>query len=412
MLSRSRLATVATAGLALVVGLAIAIPNATATGAGSRPAAAHPAAAFKQPPIKHVWIIVLENESFGYTFGKAGEAQAPYLTKTLTAKGALLTHYYGIGHDSLDNYTAMISGQNSNYELGQDCGLYEPFIQFGGENYDKWTPKLHQLSGEGCVYPKYVKTVVNQLTAKGLTWKAYEEDMGKIPSRDKTVKTANGPACGHPKLGGVDLTDSTSPKNDSYATRHDPFMYFKSITGDPAYCDSHVLTMSPLTSDLKKISTTPNYSFITPNTCADGHDTPKCQDGRKGGLPRVNDFLKKWIPTIMASPAYKKNGMIVINFDESGSDEDATACCGEHDSLGYSDPSHPNMNEPGLYGPGGGRVGAVVLSRYIKPGTVSSKPYNHFSLLRTIEDIFGLSHLGDARQTKVVSFGADVYTKR
>ncbi len=104
--------------------------------------------------------------------------------------------------------------------------------------------------------------------------------------------------------------------------------------------------------------------------------------------------------------------MIVINFDESGTDEDASACCGEVDSLGYSDPSHPDMNEPGLYGPGGGKVGAVVLSKFIKGGTVSTVPYNHYSLLRSVEDIFGLPHLGDAKQPQVVSFGPDIYTNK
>jgi hypothetical protein len=411
-----RVASAVLAAGALTVGLVLAIPAATAHPAGkSAPAnASHTktvtaAAKSALPPIKHVWIITLENEAFGYTFGAEGKKHSPYLSTTLPSEGALLKDYYGTGHDSLDNYTAMISGQAANYMLGQDCGLYEPFVQFGGENFDKWT-KYHQLSGEGCVYPKYVHTVAGQLTSNNLTWKAYEQDMGNIPSRDKTVATANGPACGHPKLGGVDLTDSTSPKNDSYATRHDPFMYFASITGNAKYCDSHVLSLKPLTQDLKKVSTTPNYSFITPNTCFDAHDIPLCQDGKKGGLPRANAFLKVWIPKIMNSPAYKQGGLIVINFDESSSDSDAAACCGEVDGLGYDDPSHPDMNEPGLYGPGGGRVGAVLLSKFITPGTVSTTPYNHYSLLKSVEDIFGLQHIGDASQPQVTSFGSDVFT--
>jgi phosphatidylinositol-3-phosphatase len=64
-----------------------------------------------------------------------------------------------------------------------------------------------------------------------------------------------------------------------------------------------------------------------------------------------------------------------------------------------------------MYGPGGGRVGAVLLSKFIKPGTVSTKPYNHFSQLRSVEDIFGLKHIGDAQMTQVKSFGPDVYTR-
>jgi phosphatidylinositol-3-phosphatase len=100
-----------------------------------------------------------------------------------------------------------------------------------------------------------------------------------------------------------------------------------------------------------------------------------------------------------------------VTFDESGDDENAGSCCGEVDSLGFTDPAHPNTNEPGLYGPGGGRVGAVLLSKFIKPGTISKVNYNHYSMLASIENLFGLAHLGDAKQKLVVPFGRDVYTR-
>ena len=367
-------------------------------------------AAAQPPPIKHVWIIDLENESFGYTWGASGHKFAPYLTQTLPSQGAMLNNYYGIGHDSLDNYTAEISGQSGNYELNEDCGIYAPFVQFGGENFDKFT-KYGQLSGEGCLFPQYINTIAGQLTSKHLSWREYAQDMGNNPHRDGTVMTQTGPACGHPKIGGEDFTDSTGPENDSYATRHNPFMYFRSVISNKSYCDTHVLSLAPLSHDLSNIATTPNYSFVTPNTCFDGHDWPKCQDGTPGRLPRVDQFLKEWVPRIMASPAYKRDGMILITFDESGDDSDAGACCGEVDGLGFDDPSHPNMNEVGLYGPGGGRVGALVLSRFVRPGTVSNHAYNHYSQLRTVEDIFGLAHLGDAQQPQVNSFGSDVFTR-
>jgi hypothetical protein len=405
------LAAIAGAG-AVVVGLLVAAPaEGTGLGAHHAAAASPGKAAAKPPAIKHVWVIMLENEDYSYSFGAQGKKFAPYLAKNLVSQGALVPNYYGTGHDSLDNYTAAISGQASNYQLGQDCGLYASFQQFGGENFDKWT-KYGQLSGEGCAYPRYVNTIAQQLGSHHLTWRGYMQDMGNVPHRDKTVMTKNGPACGHPKLNTDDLTDSTGPKNDSYATRHNPFMYFQSITRDPKLCDSHVLSLKPLKNDLKKVSTTPNYSWISPNTCYDGHDWPKCQDGTPGRLPRVNQFLKRWIPRIEASPAYRKNGMIIVTMDESGHDENATACCGEVDSLGFDDPSHPNMNEPGVYGPGGGKVGAVLVSRFIKPGTVSTQSYNHYSMLRSIEDIFGLHHLGDAKMPQVHSFGADIYTHK
>ena len=66
---------------------------------------------------------------------------------------------------------------------------------------------------------------------------------------------------------------------------------------------------------------------------------------------------------------------------------------------------------PGLLGPGGGRVGAVLLSPFIAPGTVSTVAYNHFSLLKSVEEIFGLPPLGDARLPQVPAFGADVFTR-
>ena len=69
----------------------------------------------------------------------------------------------------------------------------------------------------------------------------------------------------------------------------------------------------------------------------------------------------------------------------------------------------PDVPLPGRTGPGGGRTGAVLLSPLIRPGTVSTVPYNHYSLLRTIEDIFGLPHLGDAAMPQVRSFGPDVF---
>jgi hypothetical protein len=101
---------------------------------------------------------------------------------------------------------------------------------------------------------------------------------------------------------------------------------------------------------------------------------------------------------IQKSRAYRDGGLIVITFDESESG--AEGCCVE---------DAPNSANPGLtsQGPGGGRIGAVLLSPYIKPGTTNDTPYNHYSLLRSAEDIFGLEPLGYAK--KSTGFGADVY---
>jgi hypothetical protein len=112
------------------------------------------------------------------------------------------------------------------------------------------------------------------------------------------------------------------------------------------------------------------------------------------------------VPLILASPAFKQDGLLVITFDESEGNgpEGSTACCGEKPLASARRPA-------GVLGPGGGRIGAVVLSPFIKPGTVSTVPYNHYSLLRTVEDIFGLGHLGYAAEPELQSFGPDVFTR-
>src|SRR4051794_28981149 len=115
------------------------------------------------PPIKHVFVITLENKGFDETFGPS--SQAPYLAHDLTAKGQLLTQYYGIGHASLDNYIAMVSGQAPNIVTQADCPFYFNFVPGIA------APADGQVIGQGCVYPASVKTVANQLETAGLTWK-------------------------------------------------------------------------------------------------------------------------------------------------------------------------------------------------------------------------------------------------
>ena len=110
------------------------------------------------------------------------------------------------------------------------------------------------------------------------------------------------------------------------------------------------------------------------------------------------------MPRITASPAFRRDGVLVITFDEAGSD--STACCNEQPG--------PNTPAPGgqSAGPGGGRTGAVLLSPLIRPGTTTSVQYNYYSLLRSIEDAFGLAHLGYAAAPGLRSFGTDVFTAR
>ena len=336
------------------------------------------------PPIRHVFIIMLENESYPVTFGP--QSIAPYLSRELPKQGALLPNYYGVGHYSLDNYIAMISGQAPNPATQADCSTYSEFVPTA-KNPDA----NGQLPGTGCVYPKSVHTLANQLTDAGFTWKAYMEDMGKDSAREAAT-------CAHPAVGSPDLTEHATPQ-DQYATKHDPFVYFHTIIDDTKYCDSRVVNLDHLASDLAKLDSTPNFVYITPNLCHDGHDAP-CKNGESGGLISADAFLRSWVPRIVASPAFKHDGLLIITFDEGN---DGAACCNEKPLPGGPQPG-------GQTGPGGGRIGAVLLSPYIAPGTQSETAYNHYSLLRTLEDLFGLSHLGYARDNGLQTFGSDVFT--
>jgi hypothetical protein len=350
--------------------------------AGSAAAPTTAPAAATPPPIGHVWVIVLENEDFSTTYG-AG-TKAPYLAHTLTAQGAFAPNFYGIGHASLDNYIAMISGQGPNPDTQADCQIFQDLVPgtIGADG---------QASGLGCVYPAAVPTIAGQLTAKGLSWRGYMEDIGNSTTEPTT--------CRHPDLNSQDSTQ-TAHKGDQYAARHDPFVYFHSII-DSVTCNTNVVALDRLPEDLRAAATTPNYSFITPNLCHDGHDSP-CVDGQPGGLVSADQFLQTWVPQIVASPAYQQDGLLAIIFDEA-STSDTSSCCGEKAA---NTPAAGGQSG----GSGGGKVGAVLLSSYIKPGTVTQTSYNHYSLLRSFEDLFGLAHLGYAAADGLTSLGADVFT--
>jgi hypothetical protein len=314
----------------------------------------------------HVFVINLENKGYDAVWG-AGSA-AHYLSRALRGQGVLLSQYYGVAHNSNPDYLAQISGQASNEMTRKDCTTYARFKQTG-------TAAPGQVQGTGCLYPASVPTVAGQLSSAGKSWKGYMEDMGA--------------PCRHPKPGGKDDHQDASV-GDQYATRHNPFVYFEAITSS-SDCQSRVVDFTHLAGDLKSLATTPNLSYITPNLCNDGHDSP-CVDGRPGGLESADAWLQQHVPAILDSAAFKQDGMLVITFDEA---EGKT-----------SGPS----GIPG--GTAGGRVGALVLSPATKGGTTSSRMYNHYSLLASIEDAFSLPRLGYAGAPGLDSFGPDVYNAR
>jgi phosphatidylinositol-3-phosphatase len=357
-----------------------------------------PAQAAGPPALRHVWVINEENgsvcrnpaiapeyEPLGETGCPTPQFSAPYLAKVLPAEGTLVENYFGIGHESLDNYIAEVSGQAPSPDTQADCPAPGDLTPGTAD-----APQ-QQAIGQGCYFPARVKTIADQLQARGLTWKGYEEDMGRDQAKDATSPSANGP--GTVARSGADCSFSNSETGtDAYLAKHNPFEWFHSLTDNPTSCDAHVVPLTGLRSDLQRIDTTPNLSVISPNMGDDGHDTEQL-------LPNtdMSSWAAYWVRLIMASPAYRQDGMIIIVFDENGDSGLAGApangnipssCCGEVPG--------PNSPSPGAFGStGGGETGAWIVTPYGTPGTVTAtNSYNHYSLLRSLEDVFGITNGG------------------
>jgi hypothetical protein len=347
----------------------------------------------KLPPVKHVFVIMLSAEPYATAFGPTSPAH--YLTGTLEKKGELLVRYYAVAHEQLANGVALLSGQGPTPQTAQNCPTYEDLAPGTAGAQE-------QVSGHGCVYPSATQTLAGQLTAKHLTWKAYVEGMNEAGA----AQGANG-ACAHPALGAADPTSAqTPPAGQTYATFRNPFVYFHGVIDSPT-CAQDDVGLSALKADLRKgAKRTPSFAYVVPDRCHDGNPAP-CAAGAAAGMGPADGFLRRVVPEILGSKAYRDGGLLVITTDEApstGEFADSSSCCGQ--------PQFPNLPAPpGGIGPrGGGQVGALLLSPFVKPATTSQEPSNHFALLRTIEDLFGLGHLGYAGAARVSSFEPSVFS--
>jgi len=370
------------AGLAITSASAQASPQQTGTTISST--------GLSNGQIKHVWLIILENKSYDATF--TGLNQNSYLWKTLPSQGVLLTNYYGTGHSSMDNYMSLVSGQAPEEDTQSDCSVED--TNFGsndtivksGVNAGQVASSANaaQPSGanapngaNGCSYPTDAPTLFNQLDAAGKTWKGYAQDLGDQPGREDATCGGPGSAANNPTTDPTFLSATASnplptgvtsftgaQANDQYVAKHFPFPWFESLTGTvtktgttpgltkPAQggtdCDAaHIANLDSssggLFHDLQKESTTPAFSWITPDNCSDAHDatckgnnlsgsftksgapiyqspTPNPESVQPknytGGLYASDLFLEYYIPMIEKSAAFKDGGLIDITFDE------------------------------------------------------------------------------------------------
>jgi Phosphoesterase family len=324
--------------------------------------------------IGHVWVIVLENHAYTSNFSPLEGTQNSYLEQ-LPSQGALLTHYYGTGHSSLDNYLSMVSGQAPQADVQDDCPSYDAM---SGSIDASGTPATNADFGQfvdsagadappgdnGCVFPSSVKTIFNQLDSAGETWKVYAQDLGNADNAQGTSFThdAGTADCGAPDSTVApaptqsSVTDNPNPSSadatDQYVAKHNPLAWFYSMlpasmggTGGSDCANNLAPLFGPndqLFNDLQSDSTTPDLSYIVPNNCSNGHDAvcagnnlsggfENSGQGQQGQIPNptssdINStggtyseslFLQHIIPEIEASPAFKDNGLIVVNYDEA-----------------------------------------------------------------------------------------------
>jgi phospholipase C len=192
-------------------------------------------------------------------------------------------------------------------------------------------------------------SVAQQLEAAGLSWKGYFQSM---PSPGFT--------------GTCYPTDTCL-----YASKHNGFMNFAAIQNDPAEL-AKLVPIDQLATDLAS-GNIPNFSFIVPDQCTDMHGLPSCSPKTEAARVSVADsYAQGLVNEIMATSTWASsdNDAIVIIFDEGVSNQ---GCCDAN--------------------PGGGNVLAVVVANHGPRGVQDETAYNHYSLLATIEQAFGLGCL-------------------
>jgi acid phosphatase len=266
------------------------------------------------PAFDHVFIVALENQSFANATGGM-----PFVNK-LASRYGLAANYYANTHPSIGNYFFLTTGQN----ITNDSN-------FAGTVTDD--------------------NIVRQLNLAGKTWRSYAEDI---------------PSVGY-----------TGGDQYPYVKRHNPFAYMSDVLNNPAQANN-IVPFSQFAIDLAN-NQFPNFSFIIPNQYNNSHDCPPsipgCTNADK--LTTADQWLQQNIDPLIASAAFRQNGLLVITFDESVD----------------ADTSN-----------GGGHVITVVISPQAKQGFQSNTLYQHPSLLRSVEETFGLpATLGAAATAPSIS---------
>jgi hypothetical protein len=354
---------------------------------GSAAGAADASEKDRVPSLDHAYVIVLENHNSFTSFGSNGildNPQAPHL-QALASTYNFAANYHGAWHPSLPNYLAMITGDfigtdvigtGHTYPAGSTVGISDDDSASVSTDYGppaipsphRWRVNLPSLAG--------------QLTAAGKDWRAYLQN---IP--ESGTNLANWPG------------DNNTAK--LYAVKHNPFPYVAEVQDDPAQFAKQ-RTFDELFSDLGT-NKSPAFSYIVPDQCRDMHGIGNPLAPCGGAADTDNNDIKRgddeafWlVNSITGSPAWKhgRNAIFVV-FDEGNG---PLSCPSYNPDTGAD--AYPGTLLPGTdcYDPKNfnDRVVMIVITNYGVKGVTDNSFYNHYSLLRTIEDAFGLAHLGHA----------------
>ena len=282
------------------------------------------------PRFGHVFVIVGENTDYQHLT----TANAPYLMTTVRPSSAWFTNYYAATHWSQANYVALTSGQFT---------------------------KCEQADG-GYACRDDVDNLFHQLDGAGMSWKVWlDSATGKCDTGAGGTCSSNVPCpltgfytTGNPPIDFTDIPYDECLANDVPAGTPDDGM--ATFNADLAAGD------------------VPDYSFVVPNGCNDGEANCKPLNDR---YLQFDSFLAREVPLIESSPAFGRDGMIVVTYDEDGRMGGLAAKNG----LGS-----------------GGHTVCALISPLVQPGDYADKTYS-YSVLRTIQDGFGLGpYLGAAAQ--------------
>jgi len=348
---------------AAAAALALAAGALAATAGSSYGATAGAGGGSAARGLDHVFIIMLENHEADHVIG---DPNMPYLT-SLASQYGVATDYFGVTHTSEPNYIAATSGDN--WWVNNDNGWS------AGNQYDH-------------------TNIVDELSAAHIPWAAYMQAMpsaGYLPD--------NWPATG----------------GALYASKHNPFILYNDIRLNPSRA-ADIKPYTDMAADLNGPNP-PRYVWISPDQCTDLHggvstaiagypETP-CPYSNVAGdandeslKAKADAFVKTAVQTIMSSKAWTGHSVIFVTADESdydGSDASdnfylSTAGCCDSPYIPAGDPEISSSWPGGVYG--GGSAPMVVISRLGPRHATDSTPSNHYSMLLTIEEGFGLGKLG------------------